>query len=93
MPFRRDLWEKALEEGPRLRKLSLLLLDYINLLSAELDETALIAHDRGWRSSRVAEGERLRAEIESYNRCTCPETKLHGGEHARCPWCMANAPK
>lgn len=29
--------------------------------------------------------------------CTCPETKLHGGEAAICPWCIArrndSAPK
>lgn len=63
---RRQLWEQALAEGPHLRKLSLLLLDYIDLLGAELDETAPMAHARGWRSSRVAEGERLRAAIEAH---------------------------
>lgn len=65
--IRRELWEAALQEGPRLRKLALLLLDYIDVLSAELDETTPIAHDHGWRSSRVAEGARLRTQIESYN--------------------------
>lgn len=65
---RRELWEAALQEGPRLRKLALLLLDYIDHLSAELDEIAPMAHAHGWRSSRVAEGERLRAAIEGHSR-------------------------
>lgn len=63
---RRELWEEALQEGPRLRKLALLLLDYIDLISAELDETAPMASLHGWKSSRVEEGERLRAAIEKY---------------------------
>lgn len=66
MTIRRDLWEQALAEGPHLRKLSLLLLDYIDLISAELDETAPMAALHGWKSTRVEEGERLRAAIEQH---------------------------
>jgi hypothetical protein len=62
-PETRKLWEEALAEGPRLRKLALKLLEYIDMLSAELDETSQMAFLHGWRSSRVEEGERLRAEI------------------------------
>lgn len=37
-----------------------LLLEYITLLSEELDETVPVAYAHGWRSSRHEEGERLR---------------------------------
>ena len=37
--------------------------EYIKLLGKELDETATMAHIYGWRSSRVEEGEKLRAEL------------------------------
>ena len=70
---RRKLWEAALAEGPRLRKLALLLLDYIDLLGAELDETVPIAHLHGWKSSRYEEGVKLRAAIENH------ETQGSGG--------------
>jgi hypothetical protein len=60
----REILEQVLREDSRHRRLCILLLDYIDLLSNELEETAIMAHERGWRSKRVEEGERLRAEIE-----------------------------
>ena len=66
MTERRKLWEDVLAQDQRRRSLLILLLDYIDLLGAELDETALVAHVHGWRSTRHEEGNRLRAEIEKY---------------------------
>jgi hypothetical protein len=64
------MFEKALEADvqnaakyEKLRQTALLLLDYIDVVSAELDETAPIAHSRGWRSTRVEEGRRIRAAL------------------------------
>lgn len=39
--------------------------EYIQLLSDELNEVVGMASIHGWQSSRVAEGERLRKEIEA----------------------------
>jgi hypothetical protein len=64
--------EKALEEilkaedrskYEKLRQTALLLIDYIGVISGDLDETAPIAHLRGWRSTRVEEGRRIRAAL------------------------------
>lgn len=37
---------------------------YIQLLGDEVDELTAIAHNRGWRSTRVEKGEELRKQIE-----------------------------
>lgn len=37
--------------------------EYIDLLLNELEETASIAHNHGWRSHLVDEGERVREKI------------------------------
>lgn len=60
---RRQMFEEALAYEGKLRQTAILLLDYIDLLGAELEETAPIAHDHGWRSSRVEEGKRIRAAL------------------------------
>ena len=38
--------------------------EYIELIGKELDETSISASIRGWRSSRVKQGEKLRNEID-----------------------------
>ncbi len=60
---RRKRFEEILAHEADRRKVSLLLLDYIDMLVAELEETAQIAHVHGWRSTRIEEGKRLRAEL------------------------------
>ena len=39
------------------------LTQYIELLKSECDDMAVIAHVHGWRSDRVEEGKRMRAEL------------------------------
>lgn len=59
---RRQMFEEAAALG-KPEETVILLLDYIDMLSAELNETAQIAHLYHWRSSRVEEGKRLRAAL------------------------------
>ncbi len=54
---------EADDEIKRLREHVGLLEEYRRLGEEELSELAPLAWNRGWRSSRVSEGERLRAEI------------------------------
>ena len=57
---------KAMEEYAQLspdKAIIAKMEEYIKLLGKELDETATMAHIYGWRSSRVEEGEKLRAEL------------------------------
>lgn len=60
---RRQMFEEALENESNLKQTAIRLLDYIDLLSAELEETAMIAYVHGWRSSRVEEGTRIRTAL------------------------------
>lgn len=60
---RRKRFEEILVHEAHRRKVTVLLLDYIDMLVAELEETSGIAFVHGWRSSRVEEGKRLRAEL------------------------------
>lgn len=39
--------------------------EYISLLGEELDELAALSTTHEWKSSRIAEGKRIRSEIES----------------------------
>lgn len=38
--------------------------DYIELISTELGEVAIIAHNHGWRSLRLEAGDELRSNVE-----------------------------
>jgi hypothetical protein len=49
----------------KLIKYNVLLLDYNDLLSQELNEVAPIAIAHRWKSTRFEEGERLRNEINN----------------------------
>lgn len=60
---RRQMFEEALAHEGKLRQTAVLLLDYIEVLSAELDETAPMASLHGWKSSRVEEGRRIRIAL------------------------------
>jgi hypothetical protein len=37
---------------------------YINLLGEELEELVILAHNRGWKSTRIEEGKIMREEIK-----------------------------
>ena len=65
--MRTEMFRQALmglcENATKARKTAALLLDYIEMLSAELEETAPLAAMRGWKSSRIEEGRRLREAL------------------------------
>ena len=42
--------------------------NYIRILGNELNDCVTIAHVHGWRSTRVAEGEKMRKEIAALRR-------------------------
>ena len=42
--------------------------NYIRILGNELNDCVTIAHVHGWRSTRVAEGEKVRKEIAALRR-------------------------
>jgi hypothetical protein len=63
---KRELFWRLVTGDDGARKLSrtaLLLIDYIEMLSRELDEAADMAALHGWKSTRVNQGKRLRAEL------------------------------
>lgn len=62
--MRRKLIEDTIQQEDKLKRLCLLLLDYIDLLTAELNETAIMASLHGWKSSRVEEGKVIREKLE-----------------------------
>ena len=62
---RRKMFEDAFAHENKLKETIRLLLDYVDMLGAELDETAPIAHLHGWRSTRAEEGKRIRKALGS----------------------------
>ena len=50
-----------------LEELVFLQTEYIGLLGNELDETALIAAQHGWKSRRAEQGEKLRQQMQEVN--------------------------
>ena len=62
-PARRKMFEDAFANERKLKETIKLLLDYVDLLGAELDELALFAANRGWKSSRAEEGKRIRQAL------------------------------
>ena len=52
--------------------------NYIRILGNELNDCMTIAHVHGWRSTRCAEGEKMRKEIAALRRKA--NAALRGGE-------------
>ena len=67
-----DCWDKEHSQQPASTEDKLIgyvdymnkLLEYIALLDEELNETAIIAYNHGWRTTRKEEGEDARSELD-----------------------------
>ena len=65
MPSHRKIFEEALSHENKQKETIRLLLDYIDMLGAEISELAPFAANHGWKSSRVEEGKRIRQALGS----------------------------